>query len=207
MKRFLPLLLGAFLALPLLADDPPAEDTPPPGTEVEQVQPQPPPVQEDSALVAAAKRNGRGRMPARIITNATVKASKGHLTTTKTQRPIDLAAMPAAPAAKPKAKAKPAAKKTPEARTEAEKRGKRRKPLRLPPPRKGCTRERKTIRPRPSTPRRKRRNRRGDAGWGCRPACVRHRTVTANKGGQTPACPPQIVTVGYAVWRWRFSAR
>ena len=111
MKRFLPLLLGAFLALPLLADDPPADDTPVQQTPEVRQEPEAPPVQQDSALVAAAKRNGRGRMPARIITNATVKASKGHLTTTKTQRPIDVAAMPKAPAAKPKAKATPAPKK------------------------------------------------------------------------------------------------
>jgi hypothetical protein len=118
MKRFLPLLLGAFLALPLLADDPPADAPPPPEPEVRQdseIQQEPavrqePAVQQDSALVAAAKRNGRGRMPARVITNQTVKASKGHLTTTKTQRPIDLATT-RAPAPKPAAKAKPAARK------------------------------------------------------------------------------------------------
>lgn len=116
MKRFLPLLLGALLALPLLADDPPADDDPVQETPEVRQEPAAPPVPQDSPLVAAAKRNGRGRMPARIITNATVKASKGHLTTTKTQRPIDLAAMPKTPEAKPKAKAKPASKKPADAR-------------------------------------------------------------------------------------------
>jgi hypothetical protein len=108
MRRFLPLLLGACLALPLLADDPPA-DAPPPPPEPEIRQE--PAVPQDSALVAAAKRNGRGRMPAKVITNKTVKASKGHLTTTKTQRPIDLAATAAPPPPKPAAKAKPGRKK------------------------------------------------------------------------------------------------
>jgi hypothetical protein len=77
MKR---LALLLFCALPVLADDGKATPTPT--------------VQEDSPLVAAAKRNGRAKMPRKVITNATVKASKGHITTTATQRPLDLKPLP-----------------------------------------------------------------------------------------------------------------
>jgi colicin import membrane protein len=125
MKRFLPLLLGAFLALPLLADDPPAEPPADPPTDETAAAPAPtqPEVQPDSPLVAAAKRNGRGRMPAKVITNATVKASKGHLTTTKSQQPIALASTTAPADPKPKAKAaKPTAAKAAAEKAAAEKR-------------------------------------------------------------------------------------
>lgn len=129
MKRFLPLLLGAFLALPLLADDPPADPPadPPTDESADAPAPSPPPeVQPDSPLVAAAKRNGRGRIPAKVITNATVKASKGHLTTTKSQQPIALAKTTAPAEPKPKARAaKPAATKAAEAKAAAEKREER----------------------------------------------------------------------------------
>lgn len=54
---------------------------------------------EDSPLVAAAKRNGRANMPKKVITNESVKTSKGRVTTTKTQPPP--IALPVVPPAKP----------------------------------------------------------------------------------------------------------
>ncbi|HEV7768914.1 MAG TPA: hypothetical protein VGQ76_28225 [Thermoanaerobaculia bacterium] len=56
---------------------------------------------EDSPLVAAAKRNGRAKVPKKVITNETVKTSKGRVTTTKFQPPIVLSALPVVPSAKP----------------------------------------------------------------------------------------------------------
>lgn len=43
----------------------------------------------DSPLVAASKRaNRRGKKPANVITNETLRNSRGHVTTTTVQRPI-----------------------------------------------------------------------------------------------------------------------
>jgi hypothetical protein len=73
---------------------------------------------EDSPLVAAAKRNGRAKMPKKVITNETVKASKGHITTTAVQPPIDLSALPKPP--KPAAVTGKAQKPKPESQAVAD---------------------------------------------------------------------------------------
>jgi hypothetical protein len=101
MKRLLVTLL---LALPIAADDGKAPPAKPAETSTI----------ADSPLVAAAKRNGRAKMPKKVITNATVKASKGHITTAATQRPLDLKPLPP-PAVDPtvrKKKEEEAAKET-----------------------------------------------------------------------------------------------
>lgn len=105
MKRLVILSLAAVLTFPLVADEPKkSEAAPQPETATAeaaeaQVPPQPvvapvvqPVVQVDSPLVAASKRaRRRDRKPSsNVITNETLKSSKGHVTTTTTQRPVNV---------------------------------------------------------------------------------------------------------------------
>ncbi|HYI13729.1 MAG TPA: hypothetical protein VEK57_32120 [Thermoanaerobaculia bacterium] len=92
MKRALTLSLAAILTFPLLAEEPkkadekaaqPATDTAAPA----------PAAPGDSAMVQAAKRANRlGRKGTSkiVITNASLKGSKGHVTTTTTQYPVNV---------------------------------------------------------------------------------------------------------------------
>ena len=90
MKRALMLTLAVLAAMPLLGDEPakPADQTA--ATSTAPPADQPPPAQ-DSPLVQAAKRSGRlGHKPKKVITNATLKASKGHVTTTTIQHSVEI---------------------------------------------------------------------------------------------------------------------
>src|SRR5262245_13514447 len=84
MKRALTALFAlTMLAVPLAADEPKKESAPAP--------------QQDSALVAAAKRTHRlGKKPTNVITNETLKKSgtNAHVTTTDTQAKIKMPAPP-----------------------------------------------------------------------------------------------------------------
>jgi hypothetical protein len=116
MKRLVTLALAAVLTFPLVADEPkkteaaaPAEVTAvpadaaaapaeAPGAEAT-AQPVKQPADDvvspnDSPLVAASKRaKRRNRKPSsEVITNETLKTSKGHVTTTKSQHPVNVPA-------------------------------------------------------------------------------------------------------------------
>jgi hypothetical protein len=103
--RALTLALAATLALPLFADEPPktaatAAAAQPAATTADAAAPAAP-AQEDSPLVQAMKRaNRRGRKPAIVITNETLKSSKGgHMSTsTSAQPPINVPPPEATPA-------------------------------------------------------------------------------------------------------------
>lgn len=113
MKRLVILALAAVLTFPLVADEPkkteaaapaevtavPADAAPAPAEASAEATAQP--VQQpaddvvspnDSPLVAAAKRaRRRNRKPSsEVITNETLKTSKGHITTTKSQHPVNV---------------------------------------------------------------------------------------------------------------------
>jgi hypothetical protein len=86
MKRALTLSLAAFLTFPLLAEEPKKaeENATPPVTDS---------AAPDSAMVQAAKRSNRlGRKGTSkiVITNASLKGSKGHVTTTTIQHPVNV---------------------------------------------------------------------------------------------------------------------
>ncbi len=95
------------LALPLVADDAKKSEKPAAKSETAAPAPQPTTLseqpaaqQQDSPLVAAAKRTGRlGKKPTNVITNETVKSSGGnaHITTTKEQRALNMPPLPKAP--------------------------------------------------------------------------------------------------------------
>lgn len=88
MKRslMLPFLLAA--VLPLRADEPKAAQPEAAATEATTTTAAP----EESPLVRAARRANRlGKKPGTVITNESVKKSKGHVTTTTVQRPIEVA--------------------------------------------------------------------------------------------------------------------
>jgi hypothetical protein len=89
MKRSLMLTLLLTAALPLCADEPkPAQpEAAAPATATATTATTP----EESPLVRAARRANRlGRKPGTVITNESVKKSKGHITTTTNQRPLDI---------------------------------------------------------------------------------------------------------------------
>lgn len=101
MKRALTLSLAAILSFPLLSEEAPKaeEKAAQPKTETAA----PAPIQPgDSPLVQAAKRSTRRQGSTKaVITNASLKKSKGHVTTTTVQRPI---VVPPAPEAGPEGK-------------------------------------------------------------------------------------------------------
>lgn len=85
MKRALTMLLALTLSLPLLAAEQ-KEASKPKSDEVKAAEPQ-----LDSPMVQAMKRaNRQGRPTAKVITNETIKASKGHVTTTTVQRSVNV---------------------------------------------------------------------------------------------------------------------
>ena len=95
MKRALVLSLAAAIALPLLADEPKtAEPKPaaPTATATDTTATQ----QPESAVVAAARRSKKKRAAGKttVITNETIKASKGHISTAHTDRPVPKVAEP-----------------------------------------------------------------------------------------------------------------
>ena len=85
MKRSLMLTLLLTAALPLCADDPKPAQPEAAAPEAATTATAP----EESPLVRAARRANRlGRKPGTVITNESVKKSKGHITTTTNQRPL-----------------------------------------------------------------------------------------------------------------------
>lgn len=89
MKKVLTLTLALF-ALPLVADEPAKKDEPQKaGAQGTVLTPPPPAATGDSPLVAASKRSGRkGKKPANVITNETLKQPKNaHITTTNNPGP------------------------------------------------------------------------------------------------------------------------
>ena len=100
MKRVVTFLMPLAIALPLLAGEAKkssseqtttaAAETSPTATAA----PAQEPVQQDSIYVQAAKRANRlGKKPTNVITNETLKHSKGHVTTTSTQAEIKMPAL------------------------------------------------------------------------------------------------------------------
>jgi hypothetical protein len=89
MKRALKIMLAVSLALPLAADEAKKADEKKAEPSVAQQQPA---AQTDSPLVAAARRTNRlGKKSASpVITNESLKASKGHVTTSTILRPINV---------------------------------------------------------------------------------------------------------------------
>lgn len=88
MTRFLTTLFAFLIALPLVADEPKPQ-TSKEKTGTTTVAPAAPTA--DSPLVQAMKRANRaGKKPGRVITNETVRTSKGHVTTTTAQQPVDV---------------------------------------------------------------------------------------------------------------------
>lgn len=90
MKRLVILSLAAVLALPLVADEPKKTETAAPAQPAQAADDVVSP--SDSPLVAASKRaKRRNRKPSsNVITNETLKSSKGHVTTTSTQRSVNV---------------------------------------------------------------------------------------------------------------------
>lgn len=92
MKRLVILSVTAALALPLVADEPKKSETAP--AQTQSVAPATDDVvsPNDSPLVAASKRSKRRnkKAGANVITNETLKASKGHVTTTTNQREVNV---------------------------------------------------------------------------------------------------------------------
>lgn len=90
MKRLLMLALLLEAVLPLRANEPkPAEPEATPAATSST--PTTTTVAEESPLVRAARRANRlGKKPATVITNESVKKSKGHITTSTVQRPVNV---------------------------------------------------------------------------------------------------------------------
>jgi hypothetical protein len=86
MKRALIISLAGALALPISADEPKKAAQPQPETQA--VAPAP----GDSPMVQAAKRANRrnGKKGTIVITNETLRSSKGHVTTTAAQAPLNV---------------------------------------------------------------------------------------------------------------------
>lgn len=88
MKRSLMLTFLLAAVLPLRAEDP--KTAPPEAAAPEATTTTAAP--EESPLVRAARRANRlGKKPGTVITNESVRKSKGHITTTTVQRPIEIA--------------------------------------------------------------------------------------------------------------------
>jgi hypothetical protein len=89
MKRVLILSLAGALALPLFAEEPKSTETKPADAPKQTTVA---PANADSPLVQAAKRSNRknGKKAAIVITNESLRASKGHITTTSAQAPINV---------------------------------------------------------------------------------------------------------------------
>lgn len=88
MNRFLTLPLAFLIALPLAADEPKAQ-TQKAKSGSATVAPAAPAA--DSPMVQAMKRANRaGRKPGRVITNETLRTSRGHDTVTTTQRSVEV---------------------------------------------------------------------------------------------------------------------
>lgn len=88
MTRFLTIPLTLFMALPLFADEP---KTQPSSEKAPTTKTAPAASTTDSPMVQAMKRaNRQGKKPARVITNETLRTSKGHVTTTTAQQPVDV---------------------------------------------------------------------------------------------------------------------
>jgi hypothetical protein len=105
MKRW---MMIAIVALPLVAEEPKkAEATPAQTTTATTTTAAP-----DSPLVAAAKRANRGRKKSAtpVITNASLKNSKGHITTTTNQGTLNMPA-PSGPSMEEQANVKRAEEK------------------------------------------------------------------------------------------------
>jgi hypothetical protein len=98
MKRLVILSLAAALAFPLAADEPqktaaaPQLEATTPADAAAVQATAAPATQADSPLVAASKRSGRRnkKTASKVITNETLKSSKGHITTTTNQRPVNV---------------------------------------------------------------------------------------------------------------------
>jgi len=87
MKRALIISLAGALALPIFAEEPKKEAQPQPGQQAAA------PVSTDSKLVQAAKRSNRkngGRKGTILITNETLRSSRGHITTAAAQAPLNV---------------------------------------------------------------------------------------------------------------------
>lgn len=98
MKRALTLSMALALALPLAAGD--EKKTAPEAAPATATQPQPAAPQQDSPMVRAAKRSNRlgKKSTSRVITNETLKDSKGHITTTKVQPELNTSPVELTPA-------------------------------------------------------------------------------------------------------------
>jgi len=126
MKRTLPLavaLIGALIALPLLAEEAKKSEAPKPVKT------------EDSPLVAAAKRSNRlGRKPTSkvVITNETLKSGgeNAHVTSPAEQHSLNMPAEPVRPTPEMVAAEKLAAKRKADEETAAKKRAEEAKKLR-----------------------------------------------------------------------------
>lgn len=101
MKRVLILSLAALLTFPLLAEEPKKT------TKKTAAEPKVKATTDTAApaagspLVNAARRSNRlGKKPTNVITNETLKGSKGHVTTTTVQRPVNVPAPEQGPEAK-----------------------------------------------------------------------------------------------------------
>ena len=86
MKRALILSLAGALALPIFADEPKKEAKPQAEQQADA------PLATDSKLVRASKLANRknGRKSSILITNETLRSSKGHITTTAAQAPLNV---------------------------------------------------------------------------------------------------------------------
>jgi hypothetical protein len=86
MKRALIISLAGALALPIFAEEPKKEAQPQPEQQAAA------PVSTDSKLVQAAKRSNRknGRKGTILITNETLRSSRGHITTAAAQAPLNV---------------------------------------------------------------------------------------------------------------------
>ena len=86
MKRALILSLAGALALPIFADEPKKEAKPQAQQQADA------PLATDSKLVRASKLANRksGRKSSILITNETLRSSKGHITTTAAQAPLNV---------------------------------------------------------------------------------------------------------------------
>ena len=103
MKIFLMLPLMLLAAIPLAADEPEQEtaatstaressdDGTATATETTTTSATSTAIEHESPMVRAARRANRlGKKPKSVITNETVKNSKGHITTTTVKRPVDV---------------------------------------------------------------------------------------------------------------------
>lgn len=89
MKRALILSLAGALALPMFAEEPKSTEAEPAETPKQTAAPA---TTADSPLVRAAKRSNRknGKKATIVITNETLRNSKGHVTTTAAQAPLNV---------------------------------------------------------------------------------------------------------------------